>query len=48
MQTIEKQQAKNLLFEKKQLQARLREVDKLLRNLDILWPGLVAIVRTEI
>ncbi len=35
----EYQQAKTLLSEKKQIQARLREVDRMLRKLDILQPG---------
>lgn len=45
--TPEYDQAKNLVTEKKQLQARLREVDRQLRALDISRPGIVALVRTD-
>lgn len=41
-------QAKPLLIEKTQLQARLREVDKLLRGLDLIRPGIAALARQDI
>ncbi|WP_317204328.1 hypothetical protein [Janthinobacterium sp.] len=44
----EYQQAKVLLSEKKQIQARLREVDRMLRKLDILQPGTGACARKDL
>lgn len=41
-------QAKPLLIEKAQLQARLRNVDKLLRGLDLIRPGIAALARQDI
>jgi hypothetical protein len=41
-------EAKPLLIEKKQLQARLREVDKLLRNLEIICPSITAYARADL
>lgn len=46
--TPEYGQAKPLITEKKQLQARLREVDKLLRSLDLLRPGIAGLARKDI
>ncbi len=41
-------EAKPLLIEKKQLQARLREIDKLLRNLETIRPSVTAYARTDL
>lgn len=46
--TPEYGQAKHLLAEKKQLQARLREVNRLLRNLDIVQPGITGRARKDL
>lgn len=46
--TPEYRQAKQLLIEKAQLQARLRDVDKLLRGLDLIRPGIAALARQDI
>jgi hypothetical protein len=45
--TPEYEKTKNLITEKKQIQARLREVDRQLRALDIFRPGIVALVRKD-
>lgn len=44
----EYRQAKVLLSEKKLIQARLREIDKMLRKLDILQPGTGARARKDL
>lgn len=46
--TPEYGQAKLLVTEKKQLQARLRDVDKLLRSLDLLRPGIAGLARKDL
>lgn len=44
----EYEQVKLLVIEKKQLQARLREVDKILRKLDLFHPGIVGLSRQDL
>jgi predicted RNA-binding protein with PUA domain len=46
--TPEYEQAKLLVTEKKQLQARLSEVNKLLRSLDLFRPGIVGFSRKDL
>lgn len=41
-------QAKHFLIEKKQLQTRLREVDRLLRSLEGLLPGITGLARKDL